>query len=136
MWKLASFSLFCFVCLFCSFAKNWTNGICQFLALIPRFMQRTDIDRTDMARGVVVITTAQLHSTKPELRFCTGSNSARSVSEIRHGQDLWEWFQLEIRLNAFLGSTIPQKQSVIIIIIGPWAYVWVQITRWIIRMWW
>ena len=29
---------------------------------------------------VVVITTAQLHSTKPELRFCTGSNPARSVS--------------------------------------------------------
>ena len=33
-------------------------------------------------RGVVVITTAQLHSTKPEFRFCTGSNPARSVSEI------------------------------------------------------
>ena len=29
--------------------------------------------------GVVVITTAQLHSTKPELRFCTGSNSAGGV---------------------------------------------------------
>ena len=25
-------------------------------------------------RGVVVMTTAQLHSTKPELRFCAGSN--------------------------------------------------------------
>ena len=39
-------------------------------------------------RGVVVITTAQLHSTKPELRFCTGSNPARGVSEIRDGEDL------------------------------------------------
>ena len=39
-------------------------------------------------RGVVVITTAQLHSTKPELRFCTGSNPARWVSEIRDGEDL------------------------------------------------
>ena len=29
-------------------------------------------------RGVVVITTAQLHSTKPELRFCTGLNPARA----------------------------------------------------------
>ena len=39
-------------------------------------------------RGVVVITTGQLHSTKPELRFCVGSNSARSVSEIPDGEDL------------------------------------------------
>ena len=39
-------------------------------------------------RGVVVITTAQLHSTKPEFRFCAGSNPARGVSEIRDGEDL------------------------------------------------
>ena len=39
-------------------------------------------------RGVVVITTAQLHSTKPELRLCAGSKPARGVSEIRDGQDL------------------------------------------------
>ena len=39
-------------------------------------------------RGVVVITTAQLHSTKSELRFCAGSNPARGVSEIRNGEDL------------------------------------------------
>ena len=39
-------------------------------------------------RGVVVITTAQLHSTKAELRFCAGSNPARGVSEIRDGEDL------------------------------------------------
>ena len=39
-------------------------------------------------RGVVVITTAQRHSTKPELRFCAGSNPARGVSEIRDGEDL------------------------------------------------
>ena len=38
--------------------------------------------------GVVVITTAQLHSTKPELRFCAGSNPARGVSEIHDGEDL------------------------------------------------
>ena len=40
------------------------------------------------SRGVVAITTAQLHSTKPELRFCAGSNPARDVSEIRDGEDL------------------------------------------------
>ena len=39
-------------------------------------------------RGVVVITTTQLHSTKPELRLCAGSNHARDVSEIRDGEDL------------------------------------------------
>ena len=39
-------------------------------------------------RGVVVITTAQLHSIKPELRFCAGSNPARNVSDIRDGDDL------------------------------------------------
>ena len=32
--------------------------------------------------------TAQLHSTKPEHRFCSGSNPARGVSKIRGGEDL------------------------------------------------
>ena len=36
----------------------------------------------------MVITTAQLYSTKPELRFCPGSNPAPGVSEIRDGHDL------------------------------------------------
>ena len=39
-------------------------------------------------RGVMVITTAQLHSTKPELSFCTGSNPAHDMSEIRDDEDL------------------------------------------------
>ena len=39
-------------------------------------------------RGVVVITTAQLHPTKPKLRFCAGSNPVRGMSEIRDGEDL------------------------------------------------
>ena len=38
--------------------------------------------------GAVVITTAQLHSTKPALGFCAGSNPARGISEIRDGEDL------------------------------------------------
>ena len=49
--------------------------------------------------GVVVIATAQLHSSKSELRFCAGSNPARVVSEIRDGEDLWQWSWLEIRLR-------------------------------------
>ena len=51
-------------------------------------------------RGVVVIVVLSplpccsgydyctLHSIKPELRFCEGSNPARGVSEIRDGEDL------------------------------------------------
>ena len=39
-------------------------------------------------RGVVVTTTAQLHSTMPELRFCTVSNPACGMLEIRDGEDL------------------------------------------------
>ena len=61
-------------------------------------------------RGVVVITAAQLHSTKPELRLSVGSNTARGLSEICDGEDLWQWSRLEIRLNAFRRSTMPQKQ--------------------------
>ena len=49
--------------------------------------------------GVVVITTAQLRSPKPELRFCAGSNPARGVSEVCDGEDLWQRSRLEIRLH-------------------------------------
>ena len=65
--------------------------------------------------GVVVITTAQPHLTKPELRFFAGSNPAHGVSEICNGEDLWQWSRLEIRLNAFCRSTIPRKEIIIII---------------------
>ena len=62
--------------------------------------------------GVVVITTAQLHSTNSELSFCTGSNPADSMSEIQDGEDLWQWSWLEIRLNPLHWSNIPQKQFI------------------------
>ena len=39
-------------------------------------------------RGVVVIAAAQLHATKPEPRFCAGSNPVLRVSEIRDVEDL------------------------------------------------
>ena len=48
----------------------------------------SSILNSNWRRGVVVITTAQIHSSKPELRFCAGSNPARGVSEIRDGEDL------------------------------------------------
>ena len=57
----------------------------------------------------LVIATKQLHSTKPELRFYAGSNPARGVSQICDGEDIWQWYRLEIRLSASRWSTIPQK---------------------------
>ena len=48
-----------------------------------------------------MVITTQLSSPKFELRFCAGSHPARVVSEIRKGEDLWQWSQLEIRLDAF-----------------------------------
>ena len=65
-------------------------------------------------RNVMVIATAQLYSSKPELRFCASSNTTCVLSEIRNCEDLWS--RLEIRLNAFRWSTKPQKQFIIIII--------------------
>ena len=50
---------------------------------------------------------------KPKLSFCPGSNPAHSVSEIRNGEDVWNWSQLEIRLDPFYRSIIPQKQFII-----------------------
>ena len=65
------------------------------------------------SRGIVVITTAQLHSSKLELRFMSSfSNTTWDVSEIRSGEDLCQWSWLEIRLSSFRLSTIPQKQFI------------------------
>ena len=51
--------------------------------------EKLHINKCNVARrGVLVITAAQLHSTKPELQFCAGSNPARGVLEIRDGEDL------------------------------------------------
>ena len=66
----------------------------------------------------VVITTAQLHSAKPEFRFCADLNLAGGVLEFRNGEDLWQYTRLEITLNAFRWLMIPQKQF--IIAITPW----------------
>ena len=73
---------------------------------------------TKWHRGVVVINTPQLHSTKPKPRFYAGSKPARGVSEIWDDEDLCQWFRLEKWLNAFRLSTIPQKQFIIFIIIN------------------
>ena len=49
-------------------------------------MAKDNTTKTAVPRHVV-ITTAQLHSTKPEIRFCAVSNPARGVSEIRNGEN-------------------------------------------------
>ena len=41
----------------------------------------------------------------------------RVYRRIRDGEDLWQWSPLEIRLNTFRQSTIPQKWFIIIIIV-------------------
>ena len=70
-----------------------------------------------LRRGAVIINTVQLHSIKSELRFCTGSSPSHGVSEICDVENFWQWSQLlEIKLNAFLRSTILQKQFIIIVI--------------------
>ena len=63
------------------------------------------------SRGVVVITTAQLYSTKPELRSCAGSNPARSMSEMRDGENLWQWSRLEMRCERL--SSVNQSAKTI-----------------------
>ena len=50
------------------------------------FIQRGSYKQ--LVHGVVVITTAELHSTKPELRFCAGSNPVHGMLEIRNGEYL------------------------------------------------
>ena len=50
--------------------------------------------------GVVVITTVQLHLTKSQLRFCTSSNPAHGLSDIRDCENLWQWSLWEVRLSS------------------------------------
>ena len=38
--------------------------------------------------GVVIFATAKFYSIKPELKFCTGSNPASTVSEVCDGENL------------------------------------------------
>ena len=62
-------------------------------------------------RGVVVVTTGQLHSSKRERRFCAYSNPARGVSEIRDGEYLLQWSRLERFLFWTTESWKPQQNN-------------------------
>ena len=52
----------------------------------------------------LVITAAQLHLTKPELRFCTGSNSNRDLSKICDGKNIWHWFGWKYGFKPFVNQ--------------------------------
>ena len=79
--------------------SSWKKQFCCFRQICLVYVSK------NTCRGVVVMNNAQLHSTKPEFKFCSGSNPALNVMEIRDGKDLWQWSRLEIRLNAFCRST-------------------------------
>ena len=63
--------------------------------------------------GVAFVTTAQLHSTNPELRFSAGSNPALAVSEIRKDKDLSQLITVGNKDKRFCRSPIQQKQFII-----------------------
>ena len=95
-----------------SFVKwNWQRHFLSYFYISSKNLKwKQQIPELFWRHDAVVITTAQLHSTKPELRFCPGSNPARSVLEIRDDEVFWQWSWLEIRLNVLRQSTMPQKQ--------------------------
>ena len=55
--------------------------------------------------------TAPLHLAEPGLRFCTVQNFARVVSEVYGDRNLRQWSHLEMKLDAFRHTMIPQKPS-------------------------
>lgn len=53
-------------------------------------------------RGVVFVITAQLKSTKAELRFCISSIPTHGLLQVCDDKKLRQWFCLKIRLVAFV----------------------------------
>ena len=80
---------------------------------LPRHIpQNSGYSKSDHHHGVTIATTTQPPPTKSELRFRASSNRARSMLETPDCENLWQWSRLEIRLNVFYRSTIPQKQFI------------------------
>ena len=63
--------------------------------LLPKDSEVICISKISKFSGTVVIITTQLHSTNPD------------------GKELWRWSRLQITLNAFRRSALPQKQFII-----------------------
>ena len=72
---------------------------------------------SDSFSGAVVITIGQLHSAKPALRFCAGSNPARGVSKIRNGEDLLTMVPAGNKVKRLSSVNHITKTVIIIIII-------------------
>ena len=102
----------CFlVALLDSFAADWI-AIAFNYSIYPEFVWYKAADESFKALtyyelctaffqkyAVVVMITAQLHSTKSKHRFCRGSNSARDVLKICNGEHTRHWFHLEMIWN-------------------------------------
>ena len=100
----------------------WKKILLQFLLLLMIHTLREKCPNAELILKIALFsliirlyTTAQLHSIKPDFRFCADLFPPRCVSEIRDGEDIWRC--LEIKLKAFRWSITPQKQFIIIIII-------------------
>ena len=63
--------------------------------LLPKDSEVICISKISKFSGTVVIITTQLHSTNPD------------------GKEFWRWSRLQITLNAFRRSALPQKQFII-----------------------
>ena len=87
-------------------------------------MPKSQLKVAPWHRGVVVITTAKLHSTKSELRFCSDWNPAGGVLEICDSDNVCNGSGWKYGVNAFRRSTIPQKQFIVHhhFIVYPWRF--------------
>ena len=77
-----------FICSAFLLLASWKHyGYSQnYLVTITKYSAFNDIH---MKHKSFVFCKDQPHSTKPELRFCAGSNPTRGVSEIPNDGDLW-----------------------------------------------
>ena len=66
--------------------------------------------------SVVIFNTAQIYSTKSELKFCAGSIPAHGVSKICDGENLWQWPRLGKRWKRLLSVKYSSKVIKITII--------------------
>ena len=71
------------------------NSFVPQIDLPTRVTRNTASSIDHILLNAAVITTAHLHSTKPELRFCSGSNPARGVSEICAGEYIKDFKYLQ-----------------------------------------
>ena len=69
-----------------------------------------------ISTGIVVITIAQVYSTKLKPEFCAILNPACSVSEACDSENQWQWSLLDLKLTCSRQSTIHQKPLIIIIL--------------------